>query len=295
MYALCPLFQLLLLRHVSKILTLFHFPELHSKQLSVTRGDHSESKMAICRGFSHEVLQRIWVCCVRMYEAWELIHVKQGERLHRLWPNATVKVFLRHVCMLLCESFPNVSSSGTWWLSNEVGFRLPWDPGLSSSNDVIRLMSAVYRIWVRCFKTCVQSSGVGERRYTKPLPSWETTFPPNGLPIQDCNPSHIKLSLLQPILCACEILAISTSSDCNGLKCRHWERKCTCWRKNKVSFYSKHLEASVQASSSSDWNQQVITSYAHHLRISGYCMHLGALRLPCQWSLPAFWSFRSGN
>ena len=41
---------------------------------------------------------------------------------------------------------------------------LPVDPGFNSRKEVARLMSAVYRIWVRCLKTCVHSSGVGKIR-----------------------------------------------------------------------------------------------------------------------------------
>ena len=59
-------------------------------------------------------------------------------------------------------------------------------PGRSSMNAVIRLMSAAYKIWVRCLRTCVHSSGVGASRYTQPFPSLDTTLLPKGVPIQLC-------------------------------------------------------------------------------------------------------------
>lgn len=73
------------------------------------------------------------------------------------------------------------------WTSRTVLGNVPTEPGRSSSCMTTMLMSATYRIWVLCFSTPVQSSGVGARMYAQPpLAPLAFTLLPYGLPIQSC-------------------------------------------------------------------------------------------------------------
>ena len=68
-------------------------------------------------------------------------------------------------------------------------------PGRSSRKAHISAMSAAYSICVRCFSTCVHSSGVGASRYMYPSPGGRAvTMPPNDLPIKSCTASHTELA-----------------------------------------------------------------------------------------------------
>lgn len=47
---------------------------------------------------------------------------------------------------------------------------MTFDPGLMFSQEVTNAISARYKIWVRCGRAMVQSSGVGRRTWMKPRP-----------------------------------------------------------------------------------------------------------------------------
>ena len=47
---------------------------------------------------------------------------------------------------------------------------MTFDPGFMFSQEVTNAISARYKIWVRCGRAMVQSSGVGRKTWMKPRP-----------------------------------------------------------------------------------------------------------------------------